>query len=100
MADPIKWGNVLLHCVMALPWAAGAGAGLQMGLVYGGASGAALAVLCAAGGAGTALYWPLRERIQHEMGWGGRQSTLEWVGPAAVAPFGIVAGWWVSKLLL
>ena len=97
---PLNWLNIALHVAMALPWAAGAGAGLQMGLAYGGAPGAALAVLSGAGGLGVARYWPLRERIQHEMDWGGRQSTWEWIGPVAVTPVGIALGWWVSRLLL
>lgn len=101
MADkPINWPDILIHCAVAFPMASGAGAGLQLGLAYGGVAGAVLAVLSGAGGLAVALYWPLRERWQHAMGWGGRQSQLEWIGPVAVTPFGAVAGWWISQFLM
>jgi len=98
--NPLNWRDILIHCAVAFPMAATCGAVAQMGWAYGGVLGAVLVVLGAAGGLGTALYWPVRERWQHEMGWGGRQSNWEWIGPVAVTPVGAIAGWWVSALLL
>lgn len=96
----IKWGNVLLHCAIAFPMGAVAGAGLHMGLTWFEPWGKLLGTLSIAAALGAALYWPVRELRQHGGEWGGRQSTWEWVAPVVVIPLGMAAGWWVSWLLL
>ena len=100
MTKPLNWPNILLHCAVALLMAAGAGAGLHIGLAYAGLPGLLLAACGALGGLSVALYWPLRERLQHNREWGGKQSMAEWIGPVVATPFGMAAGWWASKLLL
>ena len=101
MADkPINWPNILLHVAVAFPMAAGAGAGLQLGLAYGGVAGAVLIGLSAAAGLATALYWIAREKLQHHRQWGGLQSNLEWAAPVTVTPIGMALGWFLSAAFL
>jgi len=88
----LDWGDIGLHCGVALIWGAGCGYGLQLGVDYLiGAPGlgdwwVGLAMIfCAvmALGAGM-LFWLTRERLQHEYEFGGRQSTWEWQAPCLV----------------
>lgn len=100
MSKPINWRDILIHCAVAFSMAAGAGAGLQIAFASTEWLGTVLGFCAVAGSLGVALAFPVRERIQHGGTWGGRQSNLEWVGPAAAVPFGMAAGWWISGVLL
>jgi len=107
MTDQIKWSQILLHCLFSGLAASFMGAFAHMGLAHQAVSrlvgydmqeffGFLMLGFAAAGFVGNLFYWPLRERVQHDMKWGGRQSQLEWIVPDIVAFPAAVVGYFIS----
>jgi ABC-type nickel/cobalt efflux system permease component RcnA len=80
----LDWVDIILHVLGAMVW------GILVGFLFGnGTITQPVALILAIAGA---LFWLVRELYQHDWGFGGIQSQLEWIAPVAATPLAFYIG--------